>query len=657
MGIFDFWKKGEVTESYEYSPTLIVDEQSMALEQTNKPVFRGEVEKKERNFPTELGEEHPFDFATCEGLYKKFGFITAVIDKYIDFVVGPGFYVECDDEDAKKIIEDFIQDVNLDVLLRAWLKESLVKGNGFMEIGGKKDESPKGMKVLDSKYMYIKRNDKGVVDKYKQYVGGFKKFESDKVISFEPYEIGHIGINKIGDCPYGIGIISPALTMINNLLQNESDSHTLIKRKANNPYDVKMGGVFGGKLYKPRQSDVDAFGKKLEWLHNKHEWVHDGLTEIKALDFGNIGEKFESMLNHDVQMLFYAFQIPPTIMGMEGVPEGLAKVQMDGFERRISSIQAEAEKVLENDIFKRVLLANGLDVHVEFQWGRPSTIDKYDRLAKLTEIMKLPTVSESMSKLIERDMVKLLDYNEKEYEEMSEEEERRREEERPQPIVPGQNENPPQFIPKGGKPKKVNMPVKQDICPHHLDIKEGQYNTIQEWLGFNYKDYLKKILEVIKDDDFDLLSAKTTTEAEAGKLTEKQINKLKGILEKGFKSGESMRNMAKRIDITLGLQDLYRMKDGKIELDSTGVPKLSRGKENRSINIVRSEVTRIANKGALEHYKENGIKNIKWVASIGSRTCPECESLNGRIYKIGEQPDIPLHPMCRCTIVPVTELG
>ena len=60
---------------------------------------------------------------------------------------------------------------------------------------------------------------------------------------------------------------------INNLLQNESDLHMLMNRKANSPYHVKMGGVVGGKYYKPNPKSVAMFGKDLDWLKNKHEWV------------------------------------------------------------------------------------------------------------------------------------------------------------------------------------------------------------------------------------------------------------------------------------------------------------------------------------------------------------------------------------------------
>ena len=114
--------------------------------------------------------------------------------------------------------------------------------------------------------------------------------------------------------------------------------------------------------------------------------------------------------------------------------------------------------------------------------------------------------------------------------------------------------------------------------------------------------------------------------------------------------------MAKAVDEKVKPKDLYRLKAGKMQLGVSGMPILARSKEKRSIAIVRSEVTRMANEGATKHFKEGGIEKIRWVASFGPRTCPDCEALNGQIYPINEHPAIPLHTMCRCTLVPVTEL-
>jgi len=654
MAILDFFKKKEeepVVSEF-YTPYISVNEAEVALNNANKinPNFKGEVEIKEVKFPKELGEEHPFDFNITEGVYKKFGFANSVVDKFIDFVVGPGFFVTSENEKAQTICEQFIQDVNLDTILRAWVKEALIKGSGFLELGGKKDEAPKGLKVLNATYMYVKRDKFGKIKKYNQYKGAFDKFSKTKVIEFEPYQIAHIPFNRTGDCAYGLGIISPALIAINNLLQNETNLHMLMDRKANAPIHAKLGT----EDKRPKPADIVAFGKKMEWMNNKHEWATDALVDMKVLDFGNFGEKFREVLEYDIQMLFYIFQVPAVLMGAAKVPEGLAKVQMDAFERRVQSIQAEVEKVVEQHIFRRVLQAQGIDSHVEFEWGRPSSLETYERLRVITELLRSPNTSGALGQLLEKQVVQLMNLPEEEYDELkeTEDEERRREEERSQALVPGQNAKPPAFVPKGGKPV---VPKKESICPHCLDIKEGHYNTINEWLGFKYNEYVKKILEVIRGDGFDLLKAKNMIEENAGLLTSTQITELKSVLEKGFKENQSLRDMAEQVDKKVKLKDRYKMLNGDI-MKTNGIPVLAISAKERSMNIVRTEVTRIANAGAIEHFKDGGVKRIQWIASGGTRTCPECEALDGRIFGIDEHPDIPLHSCCRCSTLPVREI-
>ena len=601
--------------------------------------FKGEVELKKTKFPKDLGEEHPFDFSITEGLYKKFGFVTAVVDKYVDFIVGPGFFVKCEDERAKKIIEDFMRDVNFDSLLRAWCKEGLIKGNGILELGGGKNEVPQGMKVLDAKYMYVTRDNKGTVEKYTQYKGAFDRFAKEKTIEFEPFQIAHIGINKIGDCAYGLGIIHSAVNTINNLLKNEKDLHMLIGRKANSPIHVKIGSIEKGVI--PPQDAVDAFGKKLEYLNNKHEWCTDPYVDMKVLDYGDIGEKFDSILNYGLDMLFFTFQVPEVLMGRGSIPEGLAKVQMEAFERRIQSMQAEIEKVIETQIFRRVLNANGFDVHVEFEWGQPNLREKHERLKVIVEMLKLFALDPKLRSMLEREVAKLMGFEEEEL--GTPEEEREKEETEAQPKVPGTH----------GIGAKYNY-----YNHYHKYLEEGEYknHTLKEWLGFDYTEYLRHIRDAILEDDFEMLLAMTNEELKAGKLTSVQVDKLKGVLDDGFTKGASIREIAKSIEKEVRPKDLYRMKDGKIERDMAGVPILQFSKERRSIIIARSETTRMAVEGALRSYEEGGVEKVRFVASTGDRTCPECADLNGQIFDRKESHGmIPVHVACRCTFIPVVE--
>jgi len=432
MKLFNWEVKKTGVETKSYQPEI------NSKGTTLKEKFKGDVAIKEVKFPKNLGEAHPFNFKQTELLYKTYGFVTGVVDKYIDFIIGPGFFVKSDDEKAQQIIEKTMRDFNFDTLIRSWVKEALIKGSAFLEMSGKPEEEPTGYKILDSKWMFVKRNDKGEIEKFNQIklnkrgraVSGIDK---NDFIEFDTHEIAFLPLNVVGDGVYGYGIVSPALATIDNLIGLSSNMHMLLHRKANAPIHAKIGN----EEFMPNPSDVSGFGEKLETMHNKNEWATDWLVDLKVLDFGNIGDKFESALKFDEDMLFFSFQVPEVIMGRGSVPEGLAQVQMDGFERRILSLQSEIEKVIEQNIFKRILNANGLDSHVELEWGQPSSIETNIRIEKITELLKLPLLDFHLRGMLEQELAQLMGFNPKELE--SNEEERAREEETPVPIIPGQN--------------------------------------------------------------------------------------------------------------------------------------------------------------------------------------------------------------------------
>lgn len=102
----------------------------------------------------------------------------------------------------------------------------------------------------------------------------------------------------------------------------------------------------------------------------------------------------------------------------------------------------------------------------------------------------------------------------------------------------------------------------------------------------------------------------------------------------------------------------------------------------RANMIARSEVLRANNFATLEGYKQSGVVVKKeWLTAEDERTCPFCMSMNGKTVSLetnyfdkdqtysvaddnGKQVKIdftysaighpPLHPQCRCTIVPIT---
>lgn len=128
----------------------------------------------------------------------------------------------------------------------------------------------------------------------------------------------------------------------------------------------------------------------------------------------------------------------------------------------------------------------------------------------------------------------------------------------------------------------------------------------------------------------------------------------------------------------------------KAQVEGWGLPKLkdeikrvfNQYVYNRAEMVARSEVVRSSNAGAKIAYKQAGIQELEWLDTGDERTCVFCKSLNGKrigidgtFLKVGESIEVtdengkiqrykntyepvdfpPLHPNCRCTVIPVVE--
>ena len=365
MAIMDIFKKKETIITEKVHPTIYVNEafKSGEKEETKLSLSKDTI-------------DHPFDFAIVEQWYKDDAFVTGVIDKFLDYTIGGGFYVKSADSRAQAIIEQFMIDYDFDGHLRNFIKSALIYGNGFMEIVS--SNKTIDLKDIDPKTMYVRKSN-GELLGYSQIISKLKK-----PIDFKPKEIAHYAHKKIANSSYGYGVVYSLLYYLKNKARMIASMNVLMERKANSPYVATLGS--------PEEpvpsSDVTAVGKQFELLNNKHEWTFNHLVKVDKLDFGAIGDKFSRPLELLNLELVAGAQVPEVLLGRGSIPEGLARVQQEAFERRISSIQEECEKVIEAQIFSRVLELNGLGgVHVEFEWGQPSDLDKREEITSLQNLL------------------------------------------------------------------------------------------------------------------------------------------------------------------------------------------------------------------------------------------------------------------------------
>ena len=129
---------------------------------------------------------------------------------------------------------------------------------------------------------------------------------------------------------------------------------------------------------------------------------------------------------------------------------------------------------------------------------------------------------------------------------------------------------------------------KRIVALYDLDVVFDIGNPgIQEWLA----DYTPKF---------------------SSQLEAVNVAKLRVELSEGIKAGESIRELAKRVNETYANWNRYR-----------------------SEMIARSETIRASNAAAKETYRQSGVvKKIIWLTNLDDRTCSWCEDLDGKVIDI-----------------------
>ena len=125
-------------------------------------------------------------------------------------------------------------------------------------------------------------------------------------------------------------------------------------------------------------------------------------------------------------------------------------------------------------------------------------------------------------------------------------------------------------------------------------------------------------------------------------LMERNLGALKGLTDS--MGNDIVRELTDGMAKGEGIQQLTKRIDGAVDVGIV-----------RARMIARMETLYAFNASAKDRYRRNGIGTVEWVAAMTANTCDRCRALDGKRFKLGEEPDIPLHPNCRCTLIPIVE--
>lgn len=76
--------------------------------------------------------------------------------------------------------------------------------------------------------------------------------------------------------------------------------------------------------------------------------------------------------------------------------------------------------------------------------------------------------------------------------------------------------------------------------------------------------------------------------------------------------------------------------------------------KRESITTAQTAINSASNAAAQASYEANRdvIANLRWVATLDDKTCPQCGPLDGRTFSVDRGPRPPAHPNCRCMMAP-----
>jgi SPP1 gp7 family putative phage head morphogenesis protein len=123
-------------------------------------------------------------------------------------------------------------------------------------------------------------------------------------------------------------------------------------------------------------------------------------------------------------------------------------------------------------------------------------------------------------------------------------------------------------------------------------------------------------------------------------MEQNAIRRVKESIVMGVVQGESIQDIVKRIRGTRAQN--YR--DGVMATSRRGAEAMVRTAVSHTTSAARDIL-----------YEENKdlIAKEQWLSTLDTRTCPQCQGLDGKTFEVGKGPKSPAHLSCRCLRIPV----
>lgn len=338
---------------------------------------------------SKIGETPSIGFDTLVDFYMRDPAAKAAADFLADQAVGMGFYTTSAEgfEEAKKVVDDFNEHVNLDGLLQTTAREIVAFGNSFWE-----KIEPERLEVLT--LLPVTSVDKILRDKYGE-VQGYKQTFSYGGKTLDPKRIIHFRWNPVVQEAFGTGILH-VLCMELKVADGETRPSFVAMKAGMEKGMTDIIKKYAGptELWKfPKARNIEEIQQKV--VNMPREGARfvtnqsDASVETILVDPRS---RFESYVEHIRNQVYLGLETPlPKLFTERGFTEAFARVADEMAERKVMALQRFIERIVEREVFAPVIKQAGYNVveaDVRLNWGLPEKPDVEALLPILADIAK-----------------------------------------------------------------------------------------------------------------------------------------------------------------------------------------------------------------------------------------------------------------------------
>jgi len=322
------------------------------------------------------GEVPEVPFAVMLAIYRGDPMARAAVDFLADQVVGAGFYTSVDEgyegaAEAKRVVDRFNEQVNLDGLLQVAAREIIGFGNSFWEKVTPGDL--RSLRILPiASIERIRRTRRGAPTAYVQsasYGGG----------SLRPEQVIHFRWNPVNSEAEGCGLLR---TLAEGLGTGDGSREPFYRMKAR--MQQAMMEQFE-KFSAPNElwifpklsrDDTHAYARQVKKVPRKGARF---VTNVEGAEVKQVVAErrraFDGYVENIINDYVLGLQTPlPKLFTTPGFTEASARAALEVAERKVRSLQRFIKRVVEREVFAPVIRQAGLDpdaAKCRLNWGRP----------------------------------------------------------------------------------------------------------------------------------------------------------------------------------------------------------------------------------------------------------------------------------------------